>query len=270
MDIKKKNILIKVEGLKKSFKDLCVIDDMTFHLDEGEILGIIGPSGSGKTTLLRCLDLLEPFNDGIITFGEPFGVHVRSGAELELSNNSESINRISVPQPSDVRRKIGYVFQSFNLWEDRSVLQNLTLAPKVVQGISDSEAETRAKELLSRFGLKDKLLSKIWQLSGGQRQRVAIVRALMMGPALLLCDEITSALDPILAYEVLEMIRSLRAEGLTMIVVTHHIEFVATLCDRVAYLNKGKFMQLDTPERLLKEPALEEIATFLKILRFVG
>lgn len=269
-DVAKTNPLVIVEGLKKSFKDLCVLDEMTFRLGEGEILGIIGPSGSGKTTLLRCLDLLETFEDGVITFGGPFGVRVWPGAELEVINNCDSVNRISAPQPSVVRRKIGFVFQSFNLWEDRSVLQNLTLAPIVVQGLTDGEAETRAEELLSRFGLKDKLLSKVWRLSGGQRQRVAIVRALMMEPALLLCDEVTSALDPVLAYEVLEMIRSLRDEGLTMIVVTHHIEFVATLCDRVVYLNNGKFMQIDTPERLLKEPASQEIATFLKILRFAG
>ena len=266
----KKNILVNVEGLKKSFKELCVLDDMSFRLGEGEILGIIGPSGSGKTTLLRCLDLLETIEGGTITFGGPFGIRVGPSGELESINNSDSVNRIPEHMPSIVRRKIGFVFQSFNLWEDRSVLQNLTLAPRVVQGIPDKKAETRAEELLSRFGLKDKLLSKVWRLSGGQRQRVAIVRALMMEPALLLCDEVTSALDPVLAYEVLEMIRSLRDEGLTMIIVTHHIEFVATLCDRIAYLNNGKFMQIDTPERLLKEPASEEIANFLKILRIAG
>ena len=269
-DIKKRNTLIKVEGLEKSFKDLCVLKDLAFFLEEGEILGVIGPSGSGKTTLLRCLDLLETFENGIITFGGPFGIRVNSDGELEFINNSKNVDQISAPQPNFVRRKIGFVFQSFNLWEDRSVLQNLTLAPRVVRGITNREAESRAEELLSRFGLRDKLLSKIWQLSGGQRQRVAIVWALMMEPALLLCDEVTSALDPVLAYEVLEMIRSLRDEGLTMVIITHHIEFAATLCDRIGYLNNGKFMQLDTPERLLKQPISEEIEKFINILRIAG
>ena len=269
-NVGKENLFIKVEGLKKSFKELCILDGLSFHLDEGGILGIIGPSGSGKTTLLRCLDLLETFEDGAITFGGALGVRVGPKAELEYVDNSDSVNRIGEIKPSIVRRKIGFVFQSFNLWEDRTVLQNLILAPRVVQGMPDKDAEARAEGLLSRFGLKDKLLSKVWRLSGGQRQRVAIVRALMMEPALLLCDEVTSALDPVLAYEVLEMIRSLRDEGLTMIVVTHHIEFVATLCDRVAYLNNGKFMQIDTPERLLKEPTTVEIANFLNILRIAG
>lgn len=262
--------LVKVEGLTKSFKELVVLDGVSFRLHEGEILGIIGPSGSGKTTLLRCLDLLETFEGGTIEFGGEFGVCVKPAGQVEYSGGGAGVSGTAGPRPSIVRRKIGFVFQSFNLWEDRSVLQNLTLAPRVVQGCPAREAEVRAKQLLSRFGLGDKLLSKVWQLSGGQRQRVAIVRALMMEPALLLCDEVTSALDPVLAYEVLEMIRSLRAEGLTMIVVTHHIEFVATLCDRVGYLNNGRFMQIDTPERLLREPGAEEIATFLNILRIAG
>ena len=233
-------------------------------------MGIIGPSGSGKTTLLRCLDLLETIEEGTITYRGPLGIQLTPISELKMIKESTATDRVIQPLPSEIRRKIGFVFQAFNLWEDHSVLQNLTLAPRVVQGMAPIEADERAESLLARFGLKDKLLSKVWQLSGGQRQRVAIVRALMMQPSILLCDEVTSALDPLLAYEVLEMISALRDEGLTMIVVTHHIEFAASLCDQIAYLNDGRFIQIDTPERLLKEPATPEIKDFLNILRIAG
>lgn len=266
----KKNDLITVEGLRKSYGELRVLDNLSFGLSHGGILGIIGPSGSGKTTLLRCIDLLETIEGGTITYRGPFGVRLTATRGLERTEESKATNGAVQVLPSMVRRKIGFVFQAFNLWEDRSVLQNLTLAPRVVQGMAPEQAEERALHLLVRFDLKDKLLSKVWQLSGGQRQRVAIVRALMMEPGILLCDEVTSALDPVLAYEVLQMIRSLRDEGLTMIVVTHHIEFVASLCDRVAYLNNGRFQQIDTPDRLMKEPATPEIENFLSILRIAG
>lgn len=269
-DIEQKEDLVTVEGLKKSFGKLRVLDSLSFSLSQGGILGIIGPSGSGKTTLLRCLDLLETIEGGMITYRGPFGVRLTATRGLERTEQSKTSDRAIQIAPSMVRQKIGFVFQAFNLWEDRSVLQNLTLAPRVVQGMSRKEAEEQAENLLSRFGLKDKLLSKVWQLSGGQRQRVAIVRALMMQPAILLCDEVTSALDPLLAFEVLEMIKTLRHEGLTMIVVTHHMEFVASLCDQVAYLDNGTFLQVDTPERLLKEPATPEIKEFLNILRVAG
>lgn len=266
----KKNGLITVEGLRKSYGGLRVLDNLSFGLSHGGILGIIGPSGSGKTTLLRCIDLLETIEGGTITYHGPFGVQLTATRGLERTEESKATNGAVQVLPSMVRRKIGFVFQAFNLWEDRSVLQNLTLAPRVVQGMAPEQAEERALHLLVRFDLKDKLLSKVWQLSGGQRQRVAIVRALMMEPEILLCDEVTSALDPVLAYEVLQMIRSLRDEGLTMIVVTHHIDFVASLCDRVAYLNNGRFQQIDTPDRLMKEPATPEIEKFLSILRIAG
>ena len=269
MNTKRNNKFLIVEDLKKSYGDISVLDGLSFSLLEGDILGIIGPSGCGKTTLLRCLDLLEAFEGGMISYKEPFGVRVLPD-NLERIGKTEPATRTRETIAGVIRQKIGFVFQAFNLWEDRSVLQNLTLAPRVVLGMSAKEAEERAVDLLSQFGLKDKLLNKIWQLSGGQRQRVAIVRALMMQPAILLCDEVTSALDPVLAYEVLQMIRSLRDEGLTMIVVTHHIEFVASLCDRVAYLNNGKFQQIDTPDQLMKKPATSEIKNFLNILQFAG
>lgn len=265
-NICQKGDLITVEKLQKSFGELCVLDGLSFSLSDGDILGIIGPSGSGKTTLLRCLDLLEDFEEGKITYGGSFAIQVMPGGGLKRNEGAEKSDGEEISQ-SVVRRKIGFVFQTFNLWEDLSVLKNLTLAPCVVLGMSAKEAESRAEQLLSHFDLKDKILSRVWQLSGGQRQRVAIVRALMMKPAMLLCDEVTSALDPLLAFEVLQMIRSLRDEGLTMIVVTHHIEFVASLCNRMAYLDNGNFMQIDTPERILKAPATTEIENFLNILR---
>lgn len=262
--------LIVVEELKKSYGDTCVLDGLSFNLLQGDILGIIGPSGSGKTTLLRCLDLLEDFETGAITYGGDFDVRILPDGLERIGKPESSTRTAESLSKSTIRLGIGYVFQAFNLWEDRSVLHNLTLAPRVVLGLSAKEAEERAVNLLSRFDLEGKLRKKIWQLSGGQRQRVAIVRALMMEPGILLCDEVTSALDPVLAYEVLQMIRSLRDEGLTMIIVTHHIEFVASLCDRVAYLNNGRFQQIDTPDQLMKKPATPEIENFLSILRFAG
>lgn len=251
-----------VKDLYKAFGPTVVLKDLSFTLGHGEILGVIGPSGSGKTTLLRCLDLLECQDEGEIEFLH-FGAKALPDRRIELT----TLQTV----PADIlRRRIGYVFQTFNLWEERTVLHNVTLAPCVILGEPKAQATARAEVMLDKFGLREKRDSRIWQLSGGQRQRVAIVRALMMNPDILLCDEVTSALDPVLAYDVLQMIRTLRKEGLTMIVVTHHIDFAATLCDRIGYLNNGRFQQIDTPERLLKNPKLPEIENFLNILRVAG
>jgi len=253
-------LFLKVEGLRKSFGKLRVLEGLSFSLSVGQILGVIGPSGSGKTTLLRCLDMLEPLDEGCIEFAK-FGAVVGAGGSVE------EIPTLVGNRPEILRQRIGFVFQAFNLWSDRSVLQNLTLAPRVVLGMSRLDASSRALQLLERFDLGDKLNSKTWELSGGQRQRVAIVRALMMDPEILLCDEVTSALDPVLAYGVLQMIRALSEEGLTMIVVTHHIEFASSLCDRIAYLDRGQFLQIGTPREVAFEPVSAEIREFLKVLR---
>lgn len=261
-------LFLSVNGLSKAFGATEVLKNLSFVLGEGEILGVIGPSGSGKTTLLRCLDLIESQDEGEIAYVR-HGATVLPGRNIEPSNNHAE-TAVGALTADMLRRRIGHVFQTFNLWEERTVLHNVTLAPCVVFGESQDQAAARAEKMLERFGLLEKRDNRIWQLSGGQRQRVAIVRALMMNPDVLLCDEVTSALDPVLAYDVLQMIRELREEGLTMIVVTHHIDFAATLCDRIAYLSGGRFQQIDTPERILKSPASPEIGNFLKILRIAG
>jgi len=166
-----------------------------------------------------------------------------------------------------LRKDIGFVFQGFNLWEERTVLGNLVLAPMVVLAQPRGAAEERARELCRQFGLGDKIEAKVTQLSGGQRQRVAIIRALMMEPKIMLLDEVTSALDPVLTVEVMQAIRQLREKGLTMIVVTHHLEFASSLCDRIMFLSRGEAVQIDTPENLRSAPASPEVKQFLEVLR---
>ncbi len=260
-----KRPFLKVADVSKSFGEVRVLDGLNLELAGGEILGVIGPSGGGKTTLLRCLDLLEPFDAGTIEYATLDAKALPNG-RISKGSGEDGGEATTVA----LRQQIGFVFQTFNLWGDRTVLQNLTLAPCVVKRTDRAEAEAIAERLLAKFGLSEKRENRIWQLSGGQRQRVAIIRALMMEPQILLCDEVTSALDPVLAYDVLQMIKALSEEGLTMIVVTHHVDFAATLCDRIAYLNDGAIQQIDTPERIIKSPRNEEIANFLNILRVAG
>lgn len=261
--------VLKVTDLAKSFGDSRVLTGVSLTLSAGEILGVIGPSGGGKTTLLRCIDLIDEFESGTIEYLE-MGVECLAGGELRKSERNEGDESGQALTVSAVRRRLGFVFQTFNLWEDRSVLENMCLAPKVVLGETMRSAEKRALTLLDRFGLANRAGDPVWKLSGGQRQRVAIVRALMMSPRILLCDEITSALDPILAYEVLEAILALRDEGIAMIVVTHHIDFATRLCDRLAFLDGGKLLQVDTPERVVQAPAAPAVEKFLRVIRAVG
>jgi len=263
------SVVIEVQNLSKSFGDARILDDVTFTLGDGEILGIIGPSGGGKTTLLRCLDLLEDHDGGMIDY-VPLRLRALSGGALIDASGGGCGAGMKSVSPSVVQRHVGFVFQAFNLWDERTVLQNLCLAPWVVLGEKKHDAEARGLDLLARFGLREHANHRVWALSGGQRQRVAIIRALMMNPRVLLCDEITSALDPILAYEVLQMIRALRDDGLGMVIVTHHIDFAAKICDRIGFLGEGRLLQLDSPDRLLTAPASPEIERFLGVLRAVG
>ena len=261
------NEFLRAIQISKSFGAVSVLNEVSFSLQEREILGIIGPSGCGKTTLLRCLDMLEIINQGFIDY---YGIQNLSITPEGISRLVESANgdRVSISEEeiSELRKDIGFVFQGFNLWEERSVLGNLILAPMVVQRQSREIAEEKARELCHQFGLEDKIEAKGWQLSGGQKQRVAIIRALMMEPKLMLLDEITSSLDPVLTVDVMEAIKQLRERGLTMIIVSHHIEFVSSICDRIMFLSQGRIIQIDTPENLRESPATIEVKRFLEIL----
>jgi polar amino acid transport system ATP-binding protein len=235
---------VRVEGLHKSFGTLEVLRGVDLIVADHEVVGLIGASGSGKSTFLRCLDLLEPIDRGRIWV-----------EGVEITAPDADVNRI--------RRRIAIVFQSFNLFPHMSVLGNITLAPMKVLGLNESDARERAGELLDRFGLGDKRDDFPDRLSGGQQQRVAIVRALAMGPDLLLLDEVTSALDPVLVAEVLDVIRELAAGGMTMVIATHEMGFARDVAHRVAFLEDGRILEEGPPEQMFSEPREEATRRFL-------
>lgn len=254
--------ILEVRQIHKSFNSLRVLKDVSFTVSHKEIVGIIGPSGGGKTTLLRCLNALEIVDSGEILW------------KMNPNSNPSAYRICKTPKRqadgskmSELRKMIGVVFQHYNLWEDRNVLDNLILAPRVVLRLSKRDAVTKAKQLLAQFDLESKSTSQIRSLSGGQRQRVAIIRSMMMDPQVMLLDEITSALDPILAFSVMQSILKLREQGLTMLIVTHHIEFASTLCDRIMYIADGEIVQFDTPEIILNDPKSKAMREFVQILR---
>ncbi|CAN5116074.1 amino acid ABC transporter ATP-binding protein [soil metagenome] len=234
-----------VEGLWKSFGTLDVLRGIDLTMAEHEIVCVIGASGSGKSTLLRCINLTEPIDGGrIVVKGE------------EITADGVDVDRI--------RRRIGIVFQAFNLFPHMSVLENVTLAPKRVLRRSRSEADDQATALLERFGLADKRLDYPDRLSGGQQQRVAIVRALAMDPDLLLLDEVTSALDPELIAEVLNVIRELAAEGMTMLIATHEMGFARDVATRVAFVDEGRILEESPPTDLFRTPREPRTKQFLQ------
>jgi polar amino acid transport system ATP-binding protein len=236
---------LQVQGLWKSFGALPVLRGIDLEMAEHEIMAVIGASGSGKSTLLRCLNLTEPIDAGrIVVEGE------------EITAAGVDVDRI--------RRRIGIVFQAFNLFPHMSVLQNVTLAPRKVLGLSTGAAEERATELLERFGLADKRLDYPDRLSGGQQQRVAIVRALAMQPDLLLLDEVTSALDPELVAEVLNVIRELATTGMTMILATHEMGFARDIASRVLFLDQGRILEEGPPEQIFRHPKQPRTREFLQ------
>ena len=236
---------LRIEELHKSFDKLEVLRGIDLALAEHEVVCLIGASGSGKSTLLRCVNLLEPIDSGtIVLHGE------------EITARSVDVNAL--------RRGIGIVFQSFNLFPHMSVLGNITLGPRKALGLSRSEAEARADELLARFGLADKREEYPDRLSGGQQQRVAIVRALAMQPELLLLDEVTSALDPELVAEVLEVIRELAAEGMTMLIATHEMGFARDVAHRVCFLDAGVILEQGPPEQIFGAPQEPRTQQFLQ------
>jgi polar amino acid transport system ATP-binding protein len=237
--------LLVVDGLHKSFGKLEVLRGIDLELAEHEVVCLIGASGSGKSTLLRCINLLEPIDAGRIVLGGD-----------EVTARGVDVNR--------VRRGIGIVFQAFNLFPHMSVLANVTLGPRKALGLSKREAEARADELLAVFGLSDKRGEYPDRLSGGQQQRVAIVRALAMRPQLMLLDEVTSALDPELVAEVLDVIRELAAEGMTMLIATHEMTFARDVAHRVCFLDDGFLLEEGPPEQIFSAPREPRTQQFLQ------
>ncbi len=239
------NALIKTIGLQKSFGELGVLTGIDIEIKNGEVVVVIGPSGSGKSTFLRCLNRLEEPTGGDIIFD---GVNI--------TDPKCNINRH--------RQRMGMVFQQFNLFPHMTVLKNLTIAPIKLRGISKAEAEKTAKELLDRVGLADKAYAYPNQLSGGQKQRVAIVRALAMNPDVMLFDEPTSALDPEMVGEVLEVMKELAREGMTMVVVTHEMGFAREVADRVVFMADGVIAEEGTPEEIFANPKHPRTQQFLQ------
>jgi polar amino acid transport system ATP-binding protein len=242
---------LEIEGLRKSFGKLEVLRGIDLALAEHEVVCLIGASGSGKSTLLRCVNLIEPVDAGrILVEGR------------EITAPGLDVNRI--------RRGIGIVFQAYNLFPHMSVLENVTLAPRKVLRLPRAEAEARARELLGRFGLADKADDYPDRLSGGQQQRAAIVRALAMQPRLMLFDEVTSALDPELVGEVLNVIRELAAAGLTMLIATHEMSFAREIADRVCFLDDGVILEQGPPGRIFESPENPRTQQFLRRIVAAG
>jgi polar amino acid transport system ATP-binding protein len=242
---------LRLEGIHKSFGRLEVLKGIDLSVADHEVICLIGASGSGKSTMLRCINLLEPVDAGRITVrGE------------EITARGVDVNRI--------RRHIGIVFQAFNLFPHMTVLRNITLAPMEALGMSRTDAQARALELLERFGLADKRDEYPDRLSGGQQQRVAIVRALAMRPDIMLLDEVTSALDPELVAEVLNVIRELAAGGMTMVIATHEMGFARDIAARVLFLDAGRILEDGPPERIFSAPREERTRRFLQSIIDAG
>jgi polar amino acid transport system ATP-binding protein len=240
---------IVVDGVDKSFGDNKVLDQIDLTVATGEVISLIGASGSGKSTLLRCINLLEPIDDGRILLDDADGL-------VDISEPGRDAN--------PVRRRIGMVFQSYNLFPHMSVLENVTLSPRKVLRRSSSEAERTGREMLDRFGLADRADSYPDRLSGGQQQRVAIVRALCMDPEVMLLDEITSALDPELVGEVLDVVREMKRNGMTMLLATHEMGFAREISDRVCFLHQGRILEEGDPEQIFTAPREERTQQFLQ------
>jgi polar amino acid transport system ATP-binding protein len=259
-DVRSAEPMVRVRNLHKWFDQLHVLNDVSFDVQTGEKICIIGPSGSGKSTLLRCLNFLEEHDAGTIWLeGLPMGFHEEINGKRRRASEAE-INRM--------RESIGMVFQSFNLWGHMTVLGNIIEAPMHVRGDSRSAAEEAALELLGRIGLTDKRNAYPSQLSGGQQQRVAIARALAMRPKIMLFDEPTSSLDPELVDEVLEVMRGLAEDGMTMLVVTHEMDFAAEVADRIIFMDHGAILEQERPARFFERPSHERATQFLtRILR---
>lgn len=236
--------MIKVSNLKKSFGSLNVLNDISVDIEKGEKIVVIGPSGSGKSTFLRCLNLLETPTSGEIWFDGQC-----------ITDKKTDINI--------VRRHMGMVFQHFNLFNNKTVMGNITLAPVQLKLMSKEEANENALRLLDRIGLRDKADAYPSQLSGGQKQRIAIVRSLAMNPKVMLFDEPTSALDPEMVGEVLDFMKELARDGMTMVVVTHEMGFAREVASRVMFMDEGKILEDGTPQKIFDTPECERLKSFL-------
>lgn len=244
MTANKGKVLLQVQGLEKKFDDNQVLDGITTDICQGEVVAVIGPSGSGKSTFLRSLNLLEVPTGGKILF-----------EDVDITDPKVDINRH--------RQKIGMVFQQFNLFPNYTIQNNITLAPVKLGLMTQQEAEKKAKELLERVGLPERANDYPSQLSGGQKQRIAIARALAMNPDVMLFDEPTSALDPEMVGEVLELMRELARDGMTMVVVTHEMGFAREVANRVLFIDEGKIQEENTPEEFFANPKNPRLREFL-------
>ena len=240
--------LIAIDNVKKSYGANQVLKGIRLDVEAGEVIAIIGKSGSGKSTLLRCINGLESIDEGSISVA---GAYLGK-SELELRK---------------LRLKVGMIFQGFNLFPHLSVGRNVMISPMIVKGLPEQDARALAKKNLERVGLGEKFDSFPEQLSGGQQQRVAIARALSMQPQALLCDEITSALDPELVNEVLTVVRGLAEDGMTLMMVTHEMRFAREVCDRVVFMHQGKVHEIGAPEAIFSDPKTPELQQFLGVAR---
>lgn len=241
--------ILQVEHLKKSYTEQAVIlNDISFSIHKGEVVVIVGPSGCGKSTFLRCLNRLEKIDEGTISLG---------GKNYENEKKEHLI-----------REKVGMVFQSYDLFPNMTILKNLMLAPVKVQKRGKKEVQEEAEKLLARVGLSEKIHAYPRQLSGGQKQRAAIVRALLMHPEILLLDEITAALDPEMVREVLQVVLELAREGMTMVIVTHEMEFAKAVADRVVFLDQGKIVEEGSPEEFFERPETDRAKKFLNSFHY--
>ena len=243
--------VLEIIDLRKSFGETLVLHDVNLTVPEHTATELIGASGSGKSTLLRCINLLEPIDDGLILL---------DGQEI-----SDPAINVDV-----IRRKLGIVFQSFNLFPHMTIRENITLAPIKVQGKSRDEANELADGLLKRFDLMEKADEYPDRLSGGQQQRAAIIRSIAVNPRLLLLDEVTSALDPVLVNEVLSIVRDLKSDGMTMVLATHEMGFATQVADQVCFLESGLILERGTPEQVLKAPTHQKTKEFLKRVHEAG
>jgi polar amino acid transport system ATP-binding protein len=247
MSDKQPAALVDIKNLRKSFGEFEVLKGISLSVQRKEVVCIIGKSGSGKSTLLRCINGLEVFQSG------------------ELLVAGQRVKSDDARAMRALRQKVGMVFQSFNLFPAMSAGRNIMLAPKLVKGMPNDAAKALAEKLLKRVGLADKFDSLPHELSGGQQQRVAIARALAMNPEVILCDEITSALDPELVGEVLQVIEALAEEGVTLIIVTHEMNFARKVCDRIIFMHMGLVHEVGTPEEIFNAPRTPELRSFISM-----